>query len=169
MSLRRNAVRAALAVGLAALAAVGAPAAAHAAVDPVGGTATLGYNVNVPSWDTYFSNPANANPNAVVPFGAGSATSGGGAPANGAGTPPTGRNMTTVIYQYWDALVALTASDEKNADGSYKFPYQLIKKPIGTSFNGRPYNFYVVATRQNIAISTAAPRTRSSGAACARA
>ena len=143
--------RAVVGLGLAAVAAVSAPAAAHAQVDPLGCTATLGYNANVPSWDTYFSNPANANPNAVVPFGAGSATSGGGAPANGAGTPPTGRNMTTVIYQYWDALVALTASDAKNADGTYKFPYQLIKKPIGTSFNGRPYNFYVIGTRQNMA------------------
>ena len=42
--------------------------------------------------------------------------------------------------QYWDALVAITANRRTRTS---QFPYQLIKKPIGTSFNGRPYNFYV--------------------------
>ena len=148
---RRNAVRAALAVGLAAFAAAVAPAVSRADVDLPGCTQTIGYNSAIPTWDQWFAD--NHNPNAVLPFGAGAARAGGGAPSgtNGAGTPPAGRNLTTVLYDYWDGLVALTASDAKNADGTYKFPYQVIKKVIGTSANGKPYNFYVAGTRQNIA------------------
>ena len=149
MSLRRNALRAALAVAFAALAAVAAPAASRADVDPAGCTQTIGYNTNVPTWEQWFA--AHPDPNAVLPFGAGAAARAGGAPANGAGTPPTGRNLTSVIYEYWDGLVALTASDAKNPDGTFMFPYQVIKKALGTSANGRPINFYVVSTRQNIA------------------
>ena len=146
MSLRRKAVIAAI---LATLVAGSAPATSHAGVDPEGCTATLGYNPDIPTWEQYFA--AHPNPNAILPFAAGSATAGGGAPANGIGSPPTGRNLTSVIYDYWDGMVALTANDERTPDGSYKFPYQLIKKVIGTSFNGRPYSFYVLATRENIA------------------
>ena len=149
MSLRRNAVRAALTVALAAFTAAAAPAASHADVDPQGCTSTLGYRSNIPTWEQFFA--ANPNPQAVLPFGAGSATSGGGAPANGTGTPPTGRNLSSVIYQYWDGIVALTANAEKNADGSWKFPYQLLRRSIGVSTNGRPLNFYVLGTRENIA------------------
>ena len=149
MSLGRNAVRAALAVALAAVAAAAAPAASHAEVDPANCTPTLGYNSAVPSWDTWFA--AHPDPNAVVPFSAGAATSGGGAPAFGAGTPPTGRNLNAVLITYWDALVNLTASDAKNADGTYKYPYQVIKKPLGQSALGRPINFYVAGTREHMA------------------
>ena len=98
MSLRRNARRAVVGLGLAAVAAVvGARGRARA-----GGPAGLhrrrsATTPTIPTWDS-LRDPANANPNAVLPFGAGSARRGGGAPANGAGTPPTGRNMTTVIY-----------------------------------------------------------------------
>ena len=84
--------------------------------------------------------------------------------------PPTGRNLTTVIYEYWDALVALTASDAKNADGTYKFPYQVIKKPIGTSANGRAVQLLRRRhARRTWPTSTPAPTTRRSGAASARA
>src|SRR3954453_12943306 len=101
MSLRRNGVRAALAVGLAAFAAGAAPAVSRADVDPAGCTQTLGYNSNGPTWDQYFAD--NHTPSAVLPYGAGTATAGGGAPrgTNGAGSPPIGRNLTTVIYDYF--------------------------------------------------------------------
>ena len=149
---RRRAVRAALAVGLAAVAAGAAPAVSRADVDPAGCTQSIGYNTNVKTWESYFADGHNAS--AVLPFGAGTTGAGGGAPRgtfDGAGSPPTGRNTTAVIYDYFDGMVALTADATKNDDGTYKFPYQVIKKPIGTSANGKPYNFYVVGTRQNMA------------------
>jgi hypothetical protein len=150
MSLRRNAVRTALAVAVAAVAASAAPAArAETDPDPATCTQAIGYNANVPSWDTWFA--AHPDPSAVLPFAAGAARSGGGAPAFGAGNPPTGRNLNSVLIEYWDALVNLTASDAKDAAGHYVFPFQMIKKPLGESALGRPINFYVVGTREHIA------------------
>jgi hypothetical protein len=149
MSFRRNAARAALAAACAVLAAAAAPAVSRADVDPKGCTESLGYNANIPTWEQWFADGHNED--AVLPFADGAARGGGGAPANGTGTPPTGRNLTTVLYDYWDGLVAVTASDAKQADGSWVFPYQVVRKSIGTSVNGRPYNFYVVGTRENLA------------------
>ena len=106
MSLRRNAVRAALAAAAVAVAAGTAPAVSRADVDPTSCTQGIGYNTAIPTWDQYFA--ANPDPDAVLPFGAGAARPGGGAPANASGAPnPTGRNLNAVLIKYWDALVAL--------------------------------------------------------------
>ena len=85
MSLRRNAVRAGAGVALAAFAAAAAPAAAPRGRGPARCTPTLGYNANIPTWEQWFA--AIPTPDAVLPFGAGAATPGGGAPANGAAAP----------------------------------------------------------------------------------
>ena len=95
MSLRRNAVRAAVAVAVAAVAAGAAPAASRADVDPADCTPTTGYNPAVPSWDAWFA--AHPDPQAVLPFAAGAARPGGAAPPFGSGTPASGRNLNAVL------------------------------------------------------------------------
>ena len=167
MSLRRNAVRAALTVALAAFAAAAAPAASHADVDPHGCTPTLGYNADVPTWEQWFAAHPDPQRRAAVRRRRGDA--GGGAPTNGAGTPPTGRNLTSVIYAVLGRLVALTASDDKNADGTYKFPYQVITSRSGP----RPTAGRSILRRRHAPrtspTSTPAQRRARSGAASARA
>ena len=147
MSLRRNAI-ALITAALAAAAAIAAPAQAD--VDPIGCTQTYGVNPDVPTWEQFFA--ANPDRDAVIPLGYGTTGAGGGAPTNGSGTPPVGRNLTRVVYRYFDQLVLLTQSDAKRADGSYVYPYQLIKKFIGKSAVGtRDIAFYAAGTRENIA------------------
>ena len=146
MSLRRNAI----ALITAALAAAAIASPARADVDPLGCTQTYGVNPDVPTWEQFFA--ANPDRDAVIPLGYGTAGSGGGAPSMGTGTPPVGRNLTRVIYRYFDQLVLTTQSDAKRADGSYVYPYQLIKKFLGKSAIGtRDIAFYVAGTRENIA------------------
>ena len=50
------------------------------------------------------SSPRNPDQDAVLPLGWGNTGSGGGAPTNGSGVPDArrGRNLTKVIYEYWD-------------------------------------------------------------------
>jgi Zinc carboxypeptidase len=131
-------------------AAAAAPANAQTA-PPSACTQTLGYNPDVPTWEQFFA--AHPDPDAVVPLGYGTAGAGGGAPSLGSGAPnPVGRNLTRVVYRYWDALVDVTSSDAKRADGSYVYPYQVVKKYLGKSALGtRDIAFYVISTRAHIA------------------
>jgi hypothetical protein len=133
-----------IAVALAAvsLAAGVAPSVSKADVDPLGCTQTIGYDNTIPSWDTWFT--AHPDPDAVLPLGQGRTGAGGGAPAFGSGAPtPTGRNLTKVIYEYWDGVVAATANNPRA---------RLIKKYLGKSATGdRDIAFYVAGSAANIA------------------
>ena len=118
MSLRR---KAALAVAVAALAGAAAPSVSHA--QSAGCTQTIGYDNTIPTWDQFWTGTTDQD--VVTPLGWGKTGSGGGAPANGSGAPAEkafGRNLTRIIYQYWDGLVQTTASDAKKPDGSWVYP-----------------------------------------------
>ena len=69
--------------------------------------------------------PAPPDPDAVIPLGWGKTGAGGGAPSNGSGAPAErrGRNLTTVIYEYWDGMVAATANNPRVA-GDQEVPRQ---------------------------------------------
>jgi hypothetical protein len=145
MLLRRNARRAAIALaGTALVASAAAPASSRADVDPDACTQTLGYDTRIPTWEQFFA--ANPDRDAVLPLGYGTTGAGGGAPTNGSGAPtPVGRNLTRVIYRYWDELVRVTAEDPA-------IPFQIVKKYIGKSTVGtRDIAFYVAGTRAHIA------------------
>ena len=133
--------RIALALAVASLAGVVAPSVSQADVDPKGCTTTLGYDNTIPTWDTWFT--GNPDPDAVLPLGFGRTGAGGGAPTNGSGAPtPIGRNLTKVIYEYWDGVVAATATNPR---------VKLIKKYLGKSASGlRDISFYVAGTTENI-------------------
>jgi hypothetical protein len=143
MSLRR---RAALAIALGALAGAAAPAASQAQVNPPACTQTIGFDSAIPSWDQFWA--GTTDPDVVTPLGWGKTGSGGGAPVNGSGAPAEkafGRNLSRVIYQYWDGMVAATA----NRTGSQS---KIIKKYLGrTATNLRDIQFYVVGTADNLA------------------
>src|SRR3954452_23664229 len=102
---------------------------------------TLTYDPTIPTWDAYFA--AHPDPDAVVPLGYGRTGAGGGAPANGSRAPdPIGRNLTKVIYEYWDGMVAATADNPR---------VRLIKKYLGKSASGlRDIAFYVAGSKENI-------------------
>jgi hypothetical protein len=147
MSLRRNARRAALAVAVAALAGAATPAVSHAEKRTLTNcTQTIGYDPAIPTWDQYWA--ANPDQDAVTPLGWGKTGSGGGTGQlpNQSGAPAEkafGRNLSRIIYQYWDALVAATANNEN---------VRVIKKPLGTSASGlREISFYVVGTPEHLA------------------
>ena len=133
--------RIALALAVASLAGGVVPSVSQAQVDPAGCTQTLSYDNTIPTWDQFFA--GNPDPDAVVPLGRGSTGAGGGAPFNGSGAPnPTGRNLTKVIYEYWDGVVAATANNPR---------VKLIKKYLGKSASGlRDISFYVAGTKANI-------------------
>ncbi len=133
--------RIALALAVASLAGVVAPSVSQADVDPLGCTTTLSYDNTIPTWDTWFT--GHPDPDAVLPLGRGSTGAGGGAPTNGSGAPaPIGRNLTKVIYEYWDGVVAATATNPR---------VKLIKKYLGKSASGlRDISFYVAGTTENI-------------------
>ena len=132
---------------------------------PGGLHATLGYDTDDPELGSRAS-PAHPDPDAVRParLRAGPA-SGGGAPANGSGAPdPTGRNLTTVIYQYWDGVGRGDARTTRASEGDQEVPSASRPPACATS------TFYVVGTPENIANLDGAPTaTPRSGAACARA
>jgi hypothetical protein len=139
MSFRRIAV----ALAAAAFTVAAAPSFAQADVDPVGCTQTLGYDNTIPSWDTWFM--THPDPDAVLPLGSGRTGAGGGHPlydfASGA-PAPYGRNLTKVIYEYWDGVVAATANNPR---------VRLIKKYLGKSATGdRDISFYVAGSTENI-------------------
>jgi Zinc carboxypeptidase len=143
--LLRKARRAALAVAVAALAGAAAPTAAEAQLDLENCPSTRSTDASIPTWEQHFA--ANPNPNAVLPLGWGGLGSGGGAPqfGSGAGTPngPIGRNLTSVIYDYWDGLVAATANNPR---------VRVIKKYVGKTASGqRDIFFYVLGTPEHIA------------------
>jgi hypothetical protein len=146
MSLRRNARRAALAVAVAALAGAAAPAVSQAQRTLQNCTATVGYDPAIPTWDQFWA--AKPDQDAVTPLGWGKTGSGGGTSSipNQSGAPGEkafGRNLTQIIYKYWDGLVAATAT---NPD------VRVIKKYLGKSASGlRDIQFYVVGTTENLA------------------
>ena len=139
--LRRNARRAALALAVAALAGAAVPAASQAQALPQC-TSTIGYDSSITTWQDFWA--ANPDPNAVVPLGWGATGSGGGAPVNGSGAPnATGRNLSAVLYKYWDHLVEQSKTNPR---------VRLIKKDMGRSAtNLRDIRFYVLGTPENIA------------------
>ena len=170
MSLRRKRARgSSCGLGLAAVAAlVSAPAAAHAQVDPAGCTATLGYDANVPTWDTYFSNPANANRTPCCRSAPARRRRAAARRPTARAPRPTGRDLTTVIYQYWDALVALTASDARSNAARSRTADQEADRD--TRSTGAGTTTPSSRTPENIAnLDAGAQRRRSSGAASARA
>jgi len=144
MSLRRSAIRSAVALAAVVLgAAATVPTAARADFNLSSCTAVNSYapTSEIPSWESYFA--AHPDPDAVLPLSAGSSGAGGGAPVNGSGAPnPRGRNLNKVIVEYWDGLVAATAS---NPD------VRVIKKDLGTSVLGRDLAFYVIGTPEHMA------------------
>jgi hypothetical protein len=133
--------RIALALAVASLAGVVAPSVSQAQVDPAGCSSTLTYDPTIPTWDQFFA--AHPDPDAVIPLGQGRTGAGGGAPTNGSGAPtPVGRNLTKVIYEYWDGVVAATATNPR---------VKMIKKYLGKSASGlRDISFYVAGTKENI-------------------
>ncbi|MBE2314993.1 hypothetical protein DVA67_003340 [Solirubrobacter sp. CPCC 204708] len=139
--LARKAWRAALAVAAAALL---APAVAQAqAEDPLATCPTThSIDTSIPTWEQHFTERPNKD--AVLPLGWGAAGAGGGAPAFGSGANgPIGRNLTSVIYDYWDRLVEATAHNPR---------VRIIKKHVGTAASGqREIYFYVLGTPKNIA------------------
>jgi Zinc carboxypeptidase len=143
MSLRR---KAALAVAVAALAAGAAPSVSHA--QTAGCTQTIGYDASIPTWDQYWA--AHPDQDAVTPLGWGKIGSGGGTSSipNQSGAPGEkafGRNLTRLIYAYWDNMVAVTA----NATGTQP---KVIKKYLGRSASGlRDIQFYAVGTAEHLA------------------
>jgi hypothetical protein len=144
MSLRRNARRTALAVAVAALAGAALPAASQAQFQAKDCTQTIGYDSAIPTWDQFWA--ANPDQDAVTPLGWGKVGSGGAAPVNGSGAPGEkafGRNLTRIIYKYWDGMVAATANNPR---------VRVIKKDLGrTATNLRDIQFYIVGTTENLA------------------
>ena len=65
-----------------------------------------------------------------------------GRPLGDGPTGNTGRDMTADIYKYFDAVVAATATNPH---------VRILKKPYGTSVLGKPLQFYVLSTPDNIA------------------
>ncbi|RKQ90486.1 zinc carboxypeptidase [Solirubrobacter pauli] len=143
--LLRKARRAALAVAVAALAGAAAPGAAHAQLDLAACPSGINYDQSIPTWEQHFAERPNKD--AVVPLGRGTGGSGGGAPQFGSGASdtqlPQGRNLTSVIYDYWDRLVEATANNPR---------VRVIKKFVGKTASGqRDIYFYVLGTPEHIA------------------
>lgn len=144
--LGRKARRTALAVAVAALAGVAAPTVAQAQkLDLENCPTTHTIDPTIPTWDQHFA--AHPNRDAVLPLGWGTGGSGGGAPqfGSGAGTAngTRGRNLTNVIYDYWDGLVAATANNPR---------VKVIKKFVGKSASGqKDIYFYVLGTPERLA------------------
>jgi hypothetical protein len=138
--LLRKAKRAALAVAVAALAGAAAPTAQAQTLENCPSTRST--DPSIPTWEQHFTQRPNRD--AVLPLGWGGPLSGGGAPQFGSGAPnPTGRNLTSVIYDYWDRLVEASANNPR---------VRMIKKYVGKSATGqRDIFFYVLGTPQNIA------------------
>ncbi len=133
--------RIALALAVASLAGVVAPSVSQADVDPAGCTSTLGYDNTIPIVGPVVRRPS--RPGCRAPARPRPTGAGGGAPINGSGAPaPIGRNLTKVIYEYWDGMVAATATNPR---------VKLIKKYLGKSATGlRDISFYVAGTTDNI-------------------
>jgi hypothetical protein len=106
----------ALALGALAVAATAAPAQAY--VDPPGCPQAVQFASDIPTFKEVTG----------IELGAG-------------GTGSTPRNLTPVIYQYFDAVVAATANSDR---------VKVIRKSFGTSVMGRDLRFYVVSTPDNI-------------------
>ncbi|HWK27141.1 MAG TPA: M14 family zinc carboxypeptidase [Solirubrobacter sp.] len=105
-------------------------------------TSGLSYDPSIPTWEQFFAD--HPDPDAVLPLSRGGTGAGGGAPAFGSGAPnPTGRNLTKVVLEYWDGLVAATADNPR---------VRVIKKYLGQSAIGdRELAFYVIGSAGNIA------------------
>lgn len=132
---RRRLLAAAFAA--AALVGAGTPGAALADTDPVGCTPDLQYDTNVPSWDQYFA--ANPNPAAKLPFG------------TGASGRTDGKNPSSVVLQYFDAVMNAVNTGIGMANGQPSATVRMKKYPLGTSVLGRELAFYVISTIDNVA------------------
>jgi hypothetical protein len=106
----------ALALGAAAVAATAAPAQAY--VDPPGCPQSVEFASDIPTFEEVTG----------IELGAG-------------GTGSTPRNLTAVIYQYFDAVVEATEDNDR---------VKVIRKSFGTSVMGKDLRFYVVSTPDNI-------------------
>ena len=138
----RSLFRRALAVAAAGAACAAALPAVAQAADPSQCSLEVTYDQRVPTWDQYFSDPANASFNAIVPFAAG-----------GPGRS-TGKNTTLNLDRYFRAVMA-----QVNNDPDTSRRVQILEKRIGQGaselglrgVNGRELYYWVVSTPQNIA------------------
>lgn len=103
-------------------------------------TSSLSYDPNVPTWDQFFSDPANAGSGAIQPF------------ASGGPGRSTGKNTTANLDKYFDGVMAAV-----NASPGTRDRVEIVKKTLGKSelgtydnIPGRDLAFWVIGTKANI-------------------
>jgi hypothetical protein len=103
-------------------------------------TSSLSYDPNVPTWDQFFSDPANAGSGAIQPF------------ASGGPGRSTGKNTTANLDAYFDGVMAAVNTAPGTRDR-----VEIVKKPLGRSelgtydaVPGRDLAFWVIGTKANI-------------------
>jgi hypothetical protein len=116
----RRRLMAAASVVAAASALAALPSAASADADPVGCTQDITFDGSIPTFEQVTGKDLSAGP-----------------------TGTSGRNLTAVLYQYGDALVAATADNPR---------VRVISKTLGTTTLGtRDLKYYIVGTPAHIA------------------
>ena len=141
--LRRNARRAALAVALAALAGAAAPAVSQAQTRRCRRARRRSATTRRSRRGSSSGPPTRTRTPSSRSAGAATGSGGGARPTAAAAPARRGRNLSRIIDQYWDGLVAATANNPR---------VRLIKKPVGKTATGlRDIQFYVLGTPQNIA------------------
>jgi hypothetical protein len=103
-------------------------------------TSSLSYDPNVPTWDQFFSDPANAGSGAIQPF------------ASGAPGRSTGKNTTANLDKYFDGVTTAVNTSPGTRDR-----VEIVKKSLGASelgtydgVPGRDLAFWVIGTKANI-------------------
>jgi hypothetical protein len=102
-----------------------APGTAAAAPDPAGCTQNVQYDPSIPTFKQY------AQANGITNDQLGGFATGG-----------TNKHLTSELYGYFDAVTAATATNPR---------VRVQMRPLGSSYLGKPFRYYVVATPDNLA------------------
>ena len=118
LSIRTLGRAAALGLALMALLAIVAPSRGVADVDPAGCTQDVLYDPTIPTFQNEVGRPLGEGP-----------------------TGTAGRNQSTVIDRYFEAVMNATQGNPR---------VKMIRQRYGTSVLGKPLYFYVISTPSNI-------------------